>query len=182
MNLVGKKHIIEWKIYFLTCRCSTDESGVIVELFSRRLFIKILFCCTTILISRFRITKYFSEILLKFFKILIKISRKFPAYLPTPPHPSPISPTPTHPPHPWTHLELQTWFSRQFVFSQIYRVFPTPFIYIIYVGSDLRMYKIYHIHIYIIHTPNIQNTNERCGKKTCHWTKNDFSRKSSLKF
>ena len=37
----------------------TGESGMIVELFSHRSFIKILFCRVTIWVSRFRITEHF---------------------------------------------------------------------------------------------------------------------------
>ena len=59
---VGKRCLIVWKLHFLRYTknlYSTDESGMIVELFSRRLFIKILICLSTISIFRFRITVHF---------------------------------------------------------------------------------------------------------------------------
>ena len=87
MSAVGNKRHFGSKLYFLSY--STGESGMIVELFSRRLFIKILFCRPTILIFRFRITEYF-----------IKNFRKFQK-IPTPP-PTPLTHPPYHSPPPNT--------------------------------------------------------------------------------
>ena len=57
MKGVGNKCWNTFKLPFL--RYSTGGSGMIVELFSHRPFIKILFCRSTIWISRFRITEHF---------------------------------------------------------------------------------------------------------------------------
>ena len=127
VNPVGKKGIIGWKIHFL--RYSTGESGMIVELFSQRLFIKILFCRPTISISRFRITTYFTG---NFPEISRKFFGNFPenSWPPTyPPYLPPISFTHTQPPKPWTHPELQIQFSQMHIFCWIMPFFPTGFKY-----------------------------------------------------
>ena len=105
---------------------------MIVGLFSDKSFIKILFCRFTISISRFRITTHFPGNLPEF-------SRKFfgnfseNSYFPTyPPYPPPIPLTPTQPPDTRTHSELQTQFSRKFVFPPMTRFFPTGFTYFHY--------------------------------------------------
>ena len=91
---MGNKRTFGSKLYFLSY--STGELGMIVELFSRRPFIKILFCHVTIWISRFRITTHFPG---NFPKISPKIFGNFSENSYT--HHLPPSPTPhiTHP-HP----------------------------------------------------------------------------------
>ena len=89
---VRKKNIFWSKMKYL--RCSTDELGMISELFSRRSFIKMLFHHFTILISRFSDHHMFSR---KFSRNLSKIFGKLPDPhlfpVPTPhvihPHPIP---------------------------------------------------------------------------------------------
>ena len=56
---VENKRVNAFKLIFL--RYSTGESGMIVELFSHRPFMKILFCRITMWISRFRITEHFMK-------------------------------------------------------------------------------------------------------------------------
>ena len=91
VSAVGNKRTFGSKLHFLNY--STGELGMIVELFSRRPFIKILFCHVTIWISRFRITTHFTgnfpEISQKFPGIsrfcsgnFLEISRKFPGHFP----------------------------------------------------------------------------------------------------
>lgn len=90
MKGVGNKRQNTLKLPFL--RYSTGQSGMTVELFSRRSFIKILFSLLTISISRFRITGTFPEIYRKFLENFLP-----PTYTLT--HP-PISPTHIQPPKP----------------------------------------------------------------------------------
>ena len=87
MKGVGNKRRNASKLPFL--RYSTGGSGMIVELFSHRPFIEILFCRLTIWISRFLITEHFPgnfrEISAKFFENFPEIS-----YIPLlPPSPTP---------------------------------------------------------------------------------------------
>ena len=93
MKGVGNKRRNASKFVFL--RYSTGVSGIIVELFSRRPYIKISFCRFTISISRFRIP----GISRKYPGNFSEISRKF--HLPS--HPPPPTPL-THPIHPPTPL------------------------------------------------------------------------------
>ena len=126
MKGVGYKRHFRVKLPFL--RYSTDGSGMIVELFSRRPFIKILFYRFTILVSHFLITIYFTgnfpEIFRNFFRNFSKISYTSPIYLTH--TPIPLTPTPT--PHIRTHSELQTPFSQYSIFGPKYRFFSNPFI------------------------------------------------------
>ena len=113
------------KITFLIY--STDELGMISELFSLRSFIKILFSHLTISISRFRITIYFPEISAKFpvnFFENFPENSHIPTYI-TYTHPIPL--THTQYLKLWTHSELQIHFSQKHIFSAFWRLFPTPF-------------------------------------------------------
>ena len=104
MSAVGNKRTFESKLHFLSY--STGELGMIVELFSRRPFIKMLFCHVTIWISRFRITTHFTG---NFPEISPKIFENFSENSYT--HHLPPSPTPhiTHPhPIPETVNPLRT--------------------------------------------------------------------------
>ena len=93
---VGNKRRNASKLPFL--RYSTGESGMIVELFSHRPFIEILFSRFKIWVSRFRITDHFQEISAKFPGNFPEISRKIPTPPPTPlTHPPCHSPTPNTP-------------------------------------------------------------------------------------
>ena len=120
MKGVGNKRQNTLKIIFL--KYLTYELGMISGLFSRRPFIKILFSHLTILISRFRIIIYFSEISAKF---PVKFFENFPEnyHIPTPhiTHPHPI---------PQTVNSLRTLdpFSQKHIFSVFWCLFPTPFI------------------------------------------------------
>ena len=98
---VGNKAQNASKMSFL--RYSTGESDMIVELFSRRPFIKILFSHLTISISRFRIIENFSEISRKFSGNFPEISRKFLGNLPDP-HPPPTTHPPCPPPPPIANI------------------------------------------------------------------------------
>ena len=91
---VIKKHIFWWKLTFL--RYSTSESGMIVEFFSCRPYIEILFSRPTIRFPVFGSPENSGKFLGNF----SEISRKFPENFPTPTHhPSPIpTHTPSHPP------------------------------------------------------------------------------------
>ena len=103
MKVVGNKRRNAFKLSFL--RCSTYESGMIVELFSDRPFIKILFSRFTISFSRFRITMILPEISRKFPENSRKILGNFPEfslplihqYSPTPHLIHPQSPNPRCP-------------------------------------------------------------------------------------
>ena len=125
MKGVGNKRRNEFKLPFL--RYSTGESGMILELFSHRPFIKTLFCRLTIWISRFRITEYFIG---NFLEISRKFSGNFSenSYTPTyPPYPPPTPLTHTQHPKLWTHSELQIHFSQKHNLNAFARLFPTPF-------------------------------------------------------
>ena len=97
-NLVATTSHVASKSSQLLNRYSTGESGMIVELFSRRPFIKILFCRFKILIFRFLIITYFTE---NFTEISQKFLRNFSenSY----PPPTPLTYPPYHPPRPNTH-------------------------------------------------------------------------------
>ena len=93
MKGVGNKRENAFKLPFL--RYSTGGSGMIIELFSHRPFIEILFCRLTMWISRFRITEHFPG---NFREISAKIFENFSenSYTPTyPPYPPPMSLTHT---------------------------------------------------------------------------------------
>ena len=102
MKVLGKKRRIGWFLPFL--RYSTSESGMIVGLFYRRPFIKILFYHCTISISRFLIITHFPR---NFFRNLSKIFSEFSRKIPTSP-PIPLTHTPYHPPPPISHTPEHT--------------------------------------------------------------------------
>ena len=109
-------------------RCVTGEISVISELFSFKSFVKILIFRFTISIYRFRITLYFTGNLPGIYQKTFGNFSENP-YTPTyKSYPSPISPNPTHLPHPWTHPELQTQFSQKYKNCWKYRFLPNTFI------------------------------------------------------
>ena len=89
---VVKKRIFWQKLTFL--RYSTSESGMIVEFFSCRSYIEILFSRPAIRFSRFRIPRTFREISRKIPGNFSENSRKFPGNFPTPTHHPPTHPYP----------------------------------------------------------------------------------------
>ena len=117
-------------------RYPTGESGMVVELFSRRPYIKILFCRFTIYHFPFseprKFLGKFPEISWKFLGKLPEISRKIPLppiYPPIyPPYPSPHLIYNIHPPSPLTPPYIPNPFSRKCKSNVFRRFFPTTFI------------------------------------------------------
>ena len=127
MNVVGKNRQIWQKLHIL--RYLKNEFSMIVELFSDRPFIEKLFCRFKILISHFLITLPFPENLTEIYRKFLRnfSENSYIHHLPTLPthHPIHTHQSPAYPNPPRT---LNSIFFTMRFFFQIYRLFPTPFI------------------------------------------------------